>query len=52
MLNKSLCSKRKNRNAHVLLNREETDAKTLAKILTTIIIKILIIIIIIIIIKS
>ena len=49
MLHKSLCSKRENRNAHVLLNREETDAKTLAKILTTIIIIMLSIIIIIII---
>ena len=50
MLHKSLCSKRENRNVHVLLNREETDAKTLAKILTTIIIIMLSIIIIIIII--
>ena len=45
-----MCSKRENRNAHVLLNREETDAKTLAKILTTIIIILLLIIIMIIII--
>ena len=49
MLHKSLCSKRENRNVHVLLNREETDAKTLAKMLATIIIIIIIIMIIIII---